>query len=430
MKNFLKNSLLVIFSLALALALGEFVVRVYFPEETRKDDKLGFIGNPGGQIDHKGFRNSIGLSQADIVAIGDSQTYGNNAETPAEAWPQVLGGLQDKSVYQMAFGGYGPIQYRALFETAVAMQPERIIVGLYLGNDLHDAYSMACRNENWQDYCTADFVPEEGSQAARDAKLSTQYGLSPDSWRLKIIKIRLAIREKSRLYAFFGDATRGLREKIGLAEKKDDISKRINDFAASSPDSLLYEYGEGLTTVMSDAYRLAALDPEDKRTKVGLEIIKRTFAEMKALAQEKGVAFTVVVIPTKEMVYYEYAKTSGRHDLARLDNITSKEKELSENIFSFFKEQDIAFRYVLPDLAQAISEGKAIYPKVLDGHPTALGYTVIAKSLDKFLVQSLAEGEKEDSDKTDEEALEVLASPSDSASSSLTTSIERAIIKE
>lgn len=387
MKSFLKNSLVVFISLLFALAIGELAVRWLMPPEVREDDKLGFIGIPGKGIDEAGFRNDKALTQADIVAIGDSQTYGNNAETAADAWPQVLGKLRNESVYQMAFGGYGPIQYRALFERALAMQPKHLLVGLYTGNDFLDAYNMACRNANWQDYCPRGFIPEEGNPAARDQRLAAQYGLSVDSLKFRIIKIRLAIRRNFQLYAKLGDATRGLREKLGLAEKKEDINKRIFDYAASSPDMILYDYGQGRTTILSNEYRLAAVDKDNEKTSQGLEIFKRSFSEMAALAKEKEIDFRVIVIPTKEMIFYDYASSSKRDDLERLDKIVGKEKEILKYVRDFFDQEKIAYHEVGTDLVSVLEESEAMYPKVLDGHPNAVGYRLIAESVDKYLKQ-------------------------------------------
>src|SRR6267143_427695 len=90
-------------------------------------------------LDSNGFRNDVVPTRADIVAIGDSQTWGVNADRQ-DAWPQQLAKLSGRSVYNMSLGGYGPVQYWVLTDRAQKFSPRIIIVGLYFGNDFYDTY--------------------------------------------------------------------------------------------------------------------------------------------------------------------------------------------------------------------------------------------------------------------------------------------------
>ena len=91
--------------------------------------------------DANGFRNASVPPKVDVVALGDSQTWGINVHTD-DAWPQQLEKLSGHSVYNMGVGGYGPIQYWILTDKALGLSPKVIVAGLYFGNDLYDAYSM------------------------------------------------------------------------------------------------------------------------------------------------------------------------------------------------------------------------------------------------------------------------------------------------
>src|SRR5437762_10854908 len=97
--------------------------------------------------DARGFRNAQALSKAEVVAIGDSQTWGVNV-LPADAWPQQLGRRSGLSVYNMGVGSYGPDQYLILTDQALQLSPKTIVIGLYPGNDLYDAYNLTYRNED------------------------------------------------------------------------------------------------------------------------------------------------------------------------------------------------------------------------------------------------------------------------------------------
>ena len=108
---------------------------------TIKDDRLGKRPNPAyPEHDRKGFRNARVPSQVDIVALGDSQTYGAGVK-PQEAWPRQLESLSGASVYSIAYGGYGPTHSLILWEEAVALRPKVIIEALYSGNDLYDSFN-------------------------------------------------------------------------------------------------------------------------------------------------------------------------------------------------------------------------------------------------------------------------------------------------
>ena len=54
-----------------------------------EDPVLGFRPRPkAGDHDSRGFRNAEALRSADIVCLGDSQTYGPPYGVREEAWPQ------------------------------------------------------------------------------------------------------------------------------------------------------------------------------------------------------------------------------------------------------------------------------------------------------------------------------------------------------
>jgi len=128
-------------SLVLSLAIAEGALRLLKKENVIHDPALLYRMSPGGEIDGNGFRNPRVLPDYDIVAIGDSQTYGNGVLSQ-EAWPSQLSAISGLKVYNMGMGGYGPVQYRYLLDRALSFGPKFIIWGLYLGNDIFEAYSL------------------------------------------------------------------------------------------------------------------------------------------------------------------------------------------------------------------------------------------------------------------------------------------------
>ncbi|MEM8595659.1 MAG: hypothetical protein AAGF76_04240, partial [Pseudomonadota bacterium] len=162
----IKNVLLFIASSVIAVLLSEGVLRlVVNPADVlfmtlEPDAELGHRIAPGSAgHDAWGLRNAEVPDRVEIVAIGDSLTYGVSAVS-GESWPAHLAGITGQSVYNAGLGAYGPLHYRTMFDKTVeAMAPGTVVVALYLGNDLIDAYSAAHGNPIWAGYAVGPLIP-------------------------------------------------------------------------------------------------------------------------------------------------------------------------------------------------------------------------------------------------------------------------------
>jgi hypothetical protein len=111
------NGTLFFIAFCVAMLLGEAVSRLFLNPvdflvpKLAEDEILGRKVLPySAGHDGWGFRNRSVPDSVDIVCIGDSQTYGVSA--PAKfSWPETLGKLLNKSVYNLGLGGYNPLQY-------------------------------------------------------------------------------------------------------------------------------------------------------------------------------------------------------------------------------------------------------------------------------------------------------------------------------
>ena len=146
-------------ALAFGLLLSEVLARLalnpadYLAVEMVGDPVLAARPSPSAlaRFDAWGFRNRDVPPTADIVAVGDSHTYGNGATSDA-AWPSVVARLSGRRVYNMGIGGYGPNQYFALSTTkALTLHPRTLIWGLYMGDDFQSAYSLTYGLDTWAD---------------------------------------------------------------------------------------------------------------------------------------------------------------------------------------------------------------------------------------------------------------------------------------
>ena len=109
------------------------------------DPRLDHRGNPAFPAhDRRGFPNRETPAAVEIVALGDSMTYGSVGH-PEDAWPAALQALTGRTTYNMAIGGWGPFECLEVLAEALEHQPRVVVLGFYLGNDLFDAFRMAYR---------------------------------------------------------------------------------------------------------------------------------------------------------------------------------------------------------------------------------------------------------------------------------------------
>ncbi|HWN82552.1 MAG TPA: hypothetical protein VNM87_10680, partial [Candidatus Udaeobacter sp.] len=125
-----------------------------------------------GPHDLLGFRNREVPIVADVVTIGDSFTYGNNAAL-ANNWPSVLKAKLGAPVYSLAMGGWGAIQYFDIFSKALFLEPRVAVVAFYSGNDALDSFKDAYGIARFADLrvdstLTADDMPKIQFPAPRE----------------------------------------------------------------------------------------------------------------------------------------------------------------------------------------------------------------------------------------------------------------------
>jgi hypothetical protein len=85
--------------------------------------------------DHRGYRNLTRLEHYDILTVGDSFTEGSRVSDD-EAWPAVLAGQLNRTVYNLGISGGNPGYYSAVLQAfGLQLKPKIAIVMIYEGND-------------------------------------------------------------------------------------------------------------------------------------------------------------------------------------------------------------------------------------------------------------------------------------------------------
>jgi lysophospholipase L1-like esterase len=324
------------------------------------DSELGQRMPPNSpDHDARGFRNRSASASAEIVAIGDSQTWGVNVQQE-NAWPQDLERISHHSVYNMAVGGYGPVQYLVLSEEAFELSPKVVIVAVYLGNDLFDAYSLAYKNDRYTDLRSpqsADLAEDTLSQRVDELYKEI---LAADSIRGHM--------------SFLVSHSAILRFLMIPASEYWYASA----WARSHPDRYaVYDKG-GVKTVLTTGYRLSAVDLDEPRILEGLKITERSLAKIHESMNNHSVKLLVVIIPTKEAVF---APSAGSNLDPTYEKLLHMEGRARQQLVDFCASNGIEAFDPLPILSQAVASGAQIYPEDTDGHPNAAGYGVLATTM-------------------------------------------------
>ncbi len=333
--------------------------------------------------DGNGFRNDAVPQQVDLVALGDSQTWGVNVERQ-HAWPQQLAKISGHSVYNMGMGGFGPVQYRVLTPQAFRLSAKVVVVAVYLGNDIYDAYKMAYQHD--------------AHRSLQNSSLSA--ALRTDSVGNRANSLW---NEEKQFHANFGRGSfsglsvwlRGhlalgrLLNRTGLWPGTQDIDYEIDKrWAGAYPAHGAVCEEPGRETVFTTAYRLAGLDLDEPRNAEGLRIARELLTQIQTEVDAKQQKLIVLLLPTKESVYAAAhgGKSCGKTDLEpTYQKLVDMEGRIRLELLSTCQAKGIDCLDALPYLSSALARGERLYPTTTESHPNARGYLVIASAVNENL---------------------------------------------
>jgi len=367
----------------------------YMTSQMVPDDKLGHRPNPT-YFDHdtRGFRNASlpgHASRVNIVALGDSQTYGVGVQRE-QAWPQHLSRLSHTSTYNMAFGGYGPLHSVLLVDECLELKPKIIIEALYSGNDLFDSYRIVYDLEKMPSLKSTD---EKIIGAIRDAE--KEETILKKSLRLSMMdqaqeapaaapglpgKLRELLSNHSKLYGLL----RAIKNKI--SHKESVQSKNLSWEAVKQKALENSEYcdifaGEQWKTVFTLKYRLCGLDLKDPRIAEGERLCLEGLKLLQEGAAKADTVFLVLLIPTKELVFKEVVEKDSARFLAPDDflYLVQNEEKLWQTTREYMEAHGIQYVDALPALRECFKRGEQPYEISVDGHPDPTGHAAIAKAV-------------------------------------------------
>lgn len=277
-----------------------------------------------GPNDVLGFRNRAVPNVADVIVIGDSQTYGNNAHFEFN-WPSQLRrrlAATGAQVYAMATGGWTGIQYMQAVKYARKFQPRVIIVAFYSGNDAMESFTLAYGNERW------------GS-------------LRPDP---------------------------------GLTE--DDAPKV--EFPPPENERWPVRFADGVQTIFTPGLRHTSNDRSLAAVRAGYAVLARTAERIASYAGDSKLIMTV--IPTKEQVYENKVAAEKLSPPAAYNRLVADEKaNIAGLAAKLAKLPGVTYVDLVAPLQNAAMTNIALYPTNWDGHPVDEGYAKIADAIAKAM---------------------------------------------
>ena len=370
-QSFLKKLVpagLVLVSTVVALLLGELFVRIvvnpgdFLPATLIDDPALGHRIKPHTTgHDALGFRNAVVPDQASIIAIGDSMTYGFGVTRDGN-WPSQLGSLLNKPVYNMALGGYGPLQYLYLAQhEAKKLRPSLLIVGFYFGNDFIDAYRVANQIPFWSGWRPV------GPSAESDAEY---YRVADAEPKKRFAELRNWLYHHSVLYSM-------LRVTVLVRFASWEREGMASQVAPDRQMMWVDPSNQAVRAIFTPQLILSALDPRLPSVRKGFRITTRAFSTMKGEAIVQGAQMLVVLIPTRERAYCDYIKSSSDQLPRAFAMLCDAEDQMKAELVKFFVIEEIAHVDTTAALEDAVRKHVPIYPEA-DGHPLESGQQIIA----------------------------------------------------
>lgn len=293
--------------------------------------------------DALGMRNREVPSQAELVVIGDSQVYGACVRAE-QCWPFRLQVESGQPVYNAGVEGWGSVQYALAVEELLSLSPRRIIVSLYTGNDIAEAFQCARAstsplaksfwNPDWAGLPLADLSAKDRADRAV-ARLTAE---RPDQGHDEILA------------------------ELGQRGEPDVVPCTI----------------EASRFYLTDQFRLAVQDLSHPAIAAGLMITRKVLGHLRDLSLNYGFALGIMLIPTREYLVSTRLDEAEVRDRQALERLGLAEATMLGELRSACADLDLPCFDLSGYLRHFV--GGRIYPQdSRDGHPNAKGCELIAR---------------------------------------------------
>lgn len=340
---------------AAALLLAEGIARLVLPAPVTParilaDARLGHVIAPRTYgTDARGFRNPEVLDRADVLFVGDSQTWGFGVGADGTL-PARFEQRTHARCYQMADSSYGPVQYRELVRLGLALQPQLVVVGFYFGNDLVDAH---------------DYAALEGAEDLRTPGHEYRLRAPPAGSDRPAPNLAMALIDgavsTSRLVQAATDALR---------------TQLAGSFLDDQEGAVRFAH-ERVPALLLPAYRRPLIDPARPSVADGVQVTVRSLTSIAALCRARAAEPVLLAIPTKEYCYATWTRDPAPWATA----FRQAEGQVRESVFAAARASGMRVVDLLPALHAAMHDGAQPWLRSGDGHLAAAGYELAAEQV-------------------------------------------------
>lgn len=370
------------------------------------DPRNGVQGDPAyPEHDDWGFRNTHRPQQADIVTLGDSWTYGTTVAAES-VWPALLSRQLPQTLYNASMGGNNPVNYLQNFYRILALNPEMILVAIYLGNDVVATNKMVAMDK--ADQVAGDFSSAELAQLANEQAIDLPQDNVPlwedcgintgkqkkrkqqqqQQTQRKATGLSSWISTHSQLYGLL----RALRLQLTKTGASEILPRQFNSAMQKiKPENYRYcaPYDDGQwKTIFQNSWRMKTTDTSSLRLELGQQIALNVIDVIATETDKRNIRLGVLLFPTKESVFY--ARTENQDGLSdviwqELQQIYSSEGEVRNRLLNHLQHKGIEHL----DLRQALqqSEQQTFFAN-WDSHPNELGNQLIARAIHMHFFES------------------------------------------
>lgn len=371
MKKILQNSALLILSFIFVFIFAEIGVRIFWEHSDnffQSDEKIGLIHIPNkeGLFVNKEFSNKIKINSRGFVGkdydykkeegifravvLGDSLVEAiqvspeNNFSSLLEKELNEEGKKAEVINLGMSSFGTGR-EYLTLKHYGLQYQPDLIILGFCISNDVYNNY---LEDEN-----NPSFVINEDSGPKKQLK----------SFLLKNIILANYFKEK----AYSSTSLRNILMKMGIFNQAKNIGP-LDEEDKIPTDYYVYakEY--------DDVYQN------------GWEKTKYFFNKINQLAEENKIKFLAVLIPGEEQIYENvWGEIKDTYPgMKKREWDLEKPNKLLE---SYFIENKIDYLDLSSIIKEKSQSEEALYFKY-DGHLTEAGHRVVSEGIEKYILDN------------------------------------------
>ena len=363
------------------------------------DPVLGFRISPFfPEVDSRGYRNNREYSNPDVLAIGDSMTYGYTVSFD-KSWPRQLEQMESWDVYNAGVGDYGPCEHLGVYRELEFLNPRVVVLGIFIGNDLSDAYTSIYLENRCTDLKSDDpEVLEQLAKANSESSLRNQaLGLGMDDVPWPFLQ---GLPDKGLMVQYGKD-------RIALYRLTRAVYHRISDFSwqrfgdgiedesafeksLRKPGAFAYEATPELRTVFRNPeIDMLAVNQNDPRIAEGMRITQQVISSIRdqidALQAEPKTEFVVALIPSKSLIYNQVVI---RDPSVWPDNFLQQiemDKQVMAGLTEFLVAEGIAFVNTTPKIEDIINANQNPFYLSTNEHTNAKGYRAMAEAIAQYL---------------------------------------------